>query len=300
MSHSTELITANLMTGGPDRIRTDDLRRVRRLMNSSEFTTATTEFEQFLRVDLNQSERTIQGHKWQIKRFLNWLGDRPISVEELRNYLALFQNKSVSTRANALKSLRVFFNHFLHRSDLVESFKFPKRSFQPRQLPTKEDLRRFFDALENDRDKAVFLVLASSGLRKGELLSLTKDNLNLETRTIIPRNAHENGTTKNSWISFFNQEALDYLKRSKLSTFPSDSTIRRAFKRANQETGLKITPQTLRFWFANELGRLGVADRFIDAFQGRTPRTVLARHYSDFSPERLREVYNEVNLTVLS
>jgi len=300
MSHSTELITANLMTGGPDRIRTDDLRRVRRLMNSSEFTTATTEFEQFLRVDLNQSERTIQGHKWQIKRFLNWLGDRPISVEELRNYLALFQNKSVSTRANALKSLRVFFNHFLHRSDLVESFKFPKRSFQPRQLPTKEDLRRFFDALENDRDKAVFLVLASSGLRKGELLSLTKDDLNLETRTIIPRNAHENGTTKNSWISFFNQEALDYLKRSELSTFPSDSTIRRVFKRANQKTGLKITPQTLRFWFANELGRLGVADRFIDAFQGRTPRTVLARHYSDFSPERLREVYNEVNLTVLS
>jgi len=252
-------------------------------------------------VDLNQSERTVQGHLWQIKRFFEWLGPREfVSVDDLRGYLAKFQDKSPSTRANALKSLRVFFNHFLHRPDLVDSFKFPKRSFQPRQLPTKEDLRRFFDALENNRDKALFLVLASSGLRKGELLSLTKDDLDLETRTIIPRNAHENGTTKNSWISFFNQEALDYLKRSKLSAFPSDSTIRRAFKRANQKTGLKITPQTLRFWFANELGRLGVADRFIDAFQGRTPRTVLARHYSDFSPERLKEVYNKTSLAVLS
>jgi len=30
---------------------------------------------------------------------------------------------------------------------------------------------------------------------------------------------------------------------------------------------------------------VGVPDRYVDAFCGRVPRTVLASHYTDFSPE---------------
>jgi intergrase/recombinase len=44
---------------------------------------------------------------------------------------------------------------------------------------------------------------------------------------------------------------------------------------------------------------LGVPDRYVDAFQGRTPKTVLARHYSDFRLEKMREVYEKANLRVL-
>jgi intergrase/recombinase len=54
----------------------------------------------------------------------------------------------------------------------------------------------------------------------------------------------------------------------------------------------------LRFWFANEMARLGVPDRFIDAFQGRIPRSILARHYTDFSLENLKAVYEKAGLRV--
>jgi integrase len=91
---------------------------------------------------------------------------------------------------------------------VVESFKFPKRTYTPKTVPSKEDLRRFFDALENDRDRAFFLLAATSGLRRNELLSLTLGDLDLENRTIIPKNAHQNASTKNSWCSCFNTEAL--------------------------------------------------------------------------------------------
>jgi len=267
-------------------------------------------FERFLRIDLNLASRTIRKHLWEIGRLLKWLGSRQesVSVDDLRSYLVLFQDKSPATKANVLKSLRVFFNHFLHRPDLVESFHFPKESFTPRQLPNKGNLRRFFDALDNDRDRAFFLLAASSGLRRSELLSLRPDGLNLGNRTVIPKNAHQNASTKNSWISLFNNEAETYLRRY-LEKRKNDSNelwqvgetaFRKAFKKASQRSGVKLTPQVLRFWFANELGRLGVADRFIDALQGRTPRSILARHYSDFSPERLREVYDKANLTVLA
>ncbi|NJD77357.1 MAG: hypothetical protein FIB08_09725 [Candidatus Methanoperedens sp.] len=37
-------------------------------------------------------------------------------------------------------------------------------------------------------------------------------------------------------------------------------------------------------------------DRYVDAFCGRVPQSVLARHYSDFSPEVLKEIYDKANL----
>jgi len=52
---------------------------------------------------------------------------------------------------------------------------------------------------------------------------------------------------------------------------------------------MRITPQILREWFAREMGRLGVPDRHVDAFCGRVPRSVLARHYADFNLEKLKE-----------
>jgi hypothetical protein len=36
-----------------------------------------------------------------------------------------------------------------------------------------------------------------------------------------------------------------------------------------------------------------------DAFCGRVPRSVLARHYTDFSPERLKRIYDGAGLRVL-
>jgi len=40
--------------------------------------------------------------------------------------------------------------------------------------------------------------------------------------------------------------------------------------------------------------------RYVDAFCGRVPRSVLARHYTDFSPEKLKEIYEKAKLKVLS
>jgi integrase len=268
-------------------------------------------FERFLRIDLNQAERTVQGHLYLIRHFLDALAGKDpsqITTEEIRTYLSRFQDKSASTRANLLKSLKRFYCDFLKMPQVVESFKFPKRTYTPKQVPSKEDLRRFFDALENDRDRAFFLLAASSGLRRNELLSLTIDDLGLENQTIIPKNTHQNASTKNSWVSCFNLEAQTYLMHY-LEDRPEsidrglwlvgETAFRKAFNKANKKTDLHITPQILRFWFANEMSRLGMSDRIIDAIQGRTPRSILARHYSDFSVERLKESYDKANLRVL-
>lgn len=45
-----------------------------------------------------------------------------------------------------------------------------------------------------------------------------------------------------------------------------------------------------------EMGSLGVQDRYVDAFCGRVPQSILARHYTDYSPERLKEIYDRADL----
>jgi integrase len=109
-------------------------------------------------------------------------------------------------------------------------------------------------------------------------------------------------------VSFFNEECKqaleDYLSTRKDSNprlFPFECLkFYKMWKEAREESGLDITPQVLREWFACELGRLGVPDRYVDAFCGRVPRSILARHYTDYSPDRLKEIYDKAGLNVLN
>jgi len=48
------------------------------------------------------------------------------------------------------------------------------------------------------------------------------------------------------------------------------------------------------------MGRLGVPDRYDDAFCGRVPNSVLAKRYSDFAPEELLEIYGKAAIKILS
>jgi len=138
-------------------------------------------------------------------------------------------------------------------------------------------------------------------------LDLTMDQIDLEQRAILP---NKSSSTKRTWYSFFNSECQEALVRYLMirqdpkrggRLFPFRNAYRGVvFRIAHHKTGLHITPQTLRFWFANEMARLGVPDRFIDAFQGRIPRSVLARHYTDYSLENLKAIYDRAGLKVLS
>jgi len=71
------------------------------------------------------------------------------------------------------------------------------------------------------------------------------------------------------------------------------------WKSAREKTGLNISPQKLRQWFCSEMLRLGVSETYVDAFCGRVPKSVLARHYTDFSPQKLEAVYTKPKMKIL-
>jgi integrase len=207
-----------------------------------------------------------------------------------------------------LKALRVFYRDYLGKPEVIEGFKFPNRPFKPKRIPSKNELQEFYKFLKDPLAKAIFLFFATTGLRRKELFNLKIKDVDFEKRMIIPEK--DPSRTKMSWITFYNDEAekalREYLGSFKdldrdRRIFPvSEAYFRKKCKAFERKTGIRITPQILREWFACEMGRLGVPDRYVDAFCGRVPRSVLARHYTDFSPEKLKEIYDKANLKVLS
>jgi len=119
---------------------------------------------------------------------------------------------------------------------------------------------------------------------------------------IIP-GALSTGSTKKSWISFYNDEAavlIDStgLPNKSLCDWRKD-TLNHVFKKVHVKTGIRVYPHLLRSVFAREMSLAGVPDRYIDAFCGRVPSSVLARNYTDYSPEVLRQLYEKANIRIL-
>lgn len=96
---------------------------------------------------------------------------------------------------------------------------------------------------------------------------------------LIPKN--HNGENKQAWISFYNEETAELIGDELEPFKTSRNTIAHVFKATAKKTGLNISAQPLRAIFAREMNLKGVAYRYIDAFCGRVPQSVLARNYTE-------------------
>jgi len=259
---------------------------------------------------LQLTESTAEVHARLIKRFLNFVKKEPRTVtrEDIRQYLmGIKKSMAPSTYKNILASLKRFYRDFLGMQGLVETFKFPELSFKPIEVPSKTELQAFYQAVKTPRARALFLIYATSGLRHSEVLSLDRSKeIDFEKRMLRPRKGENQ--SKHVWLSFYNGEAEKALNEYLSSRRDSDPRlfpickrhVLRIFKKGREATGIKVTPQVLRDWFCCEMGQLGVQDRYVDAFCGRVTKSVLARHYTDYSPERLKRIYDKANIKVLN
>jgi integrase len=148
-----------------------------------------TRFREFLKVDLRRSDKTAYEHTYYIRKFLNELLKpvESVTVEDVRDYLKNLKISSAQYK-NILMSLKVFFRDFLKMPEVVSSFKFPHQIFKPKQILCKEQLKRFYECLETPKEKALFMLYATTGLRRDEILSLRPEDVDFDKRMITPDN----------------------------------------------------------------------------------------------------------------
>ena len=252
----------------------------------------------------------MKRHCQNMKRVLRYVG-KPVektNKNDLRVFLRGLKDRvDSSTYKNYLASMKRFYRDFLERKGLVDSFQFPTIEIKPKIIPKKKVLRQVYRELKTQRNRALFLMFASSGLRHGEVLGLNRyADVDYEKRMLKPKK--EGNQSKHVWVSFYNteceRELNGYLNRREdddKRLFPiSRKQVHRILEHACEQAGAdKITPQQLRVWFSMQMAELGVQDRFVDCLCGRTPKSVLAKHYTDYSPERLKRIYDKAGLKVL-
>ena len=271
-------------------------------------------YEVFELDELKLEQTTIDNQKSSIRNYLNFSNGN-ITKETVTQYLD--SNESDSWKSNQLKALRRYTRNFLKLGNWTEDFHFRAGNNIPKikQLPTDDQLITFLNKLPTAEIRIIFLMLLNSGLRIGEVLSLRIKDVEFWDYSIDATQIHK-GQTKHSWFSFFTEQTAEFLAEYVKNTHQLDSedysdnnyridsdlllftvskrTVQQSFQRVSKELDFEINPHLLRSVFTNRCTKSGIKDKYIDAFCGRTSKGVLAKHYTAYSVDSLKEEYEKV------
>ncbi len=109
------------------------------------------------------SRKTALLYRSKVSAILKY-ADNEVTADKLRAFLKTIDNRGYAN--NYVKAAKKYFRDYMKQGEIVESFKFVSCDPPPSRLFTKAELREFYHALEKQRDRAVFLMFASSGRRQ--------------------------------------------------------------------------------------------------------------------------------------
>ena len=253
-------------------------------------------YKEFAVNELGLNTDTVKNQKSAIRGFLNH-SQGVINKDTVTEYLK--SNDSSSWKSNQVKALRKFIRDYLQLGNWINEFVFSREKAKIKNaIPTNEQLALFCSKLDYE-NQIIFLILVTSGLRIGEVLSLDIDDVNFDTNMIDASKVHKTNT-KSSWISFMTSQVSEYVQSYVESSYTdklfsvSYKTVQENFQKISEETGIKIKPHLLRTVFTEKCTQAGLEEKYIDAFCGRMSQNVIRKHYTDYSPEAMRKHYDKV------
>jgi len=140
------------------------------------------------------SEKTLKYYQTTIDALVSFLGKnvRHILTEDLRIYLTKYQKRHQSSRVTIDNIRRILSSFFSWLEDEDYIIKSPvrrihkvKTSSSIKETYSDEALEKMRDSCEEPRDLALIDMLASTGMRVGELVLLNRDDINFEERECV-------------------------------------------------------------------------------------------------------------------
>ena len=140
------------------------------------------------------SEKTLSYYRKTIDAMLDTIGKMPqrITTDEIRQYLMNYQMERQSSKVtidNIRRILATFYSWLEDEDYIVKS---PVRRIHKvktakviKETYTDEALEQMRDNCESLRDLAIIDLLASSGMRVGELVALNRDDINFYERECV-------------------------------------------------------------------------------------------------------------------
>ncbi len=271
------------------------------------------EFLEYLEIEKGCSPLTIREYKHYLKRFYNWvIEDSPtikpedINLEIVRRYRLYLAHLRASndlpleriTQSYHIVALRAFLRYLLVQRDMPtlspDKIELPKQSARSITFLNLEQIDRLLNSPKiatnvGLRDRTILETLFSTGLRVSELVSLNRDQIDLERKEFGVR-----GKGNKLRVVFLSDTAAEWIERylkSRQDNFKplfirhsgnvdirnngegmrlTARSIQRIVAKYAKRAGLPIeaTPHTLRHSFATDLLISGADIRSVQEMLG--------------------------------
>ena len=252
-----------------------------------------------------------------------------ISKDSVRDYVRILREDrklSMSTIENHLSCISSFLDYLVYE-EIIESnvalavrkrylrrYKSDDSEAQSRKLITVEELKTLVNSIMIPRDKAIIMLLAKTGIRRGELVSIDVNDVDLVGLKVKLKPKAK----RSNRVVFFDEECArvlqDWLivrKRNAREGVPAlfttetggrldRSGVYQAVTRHAARMGLydekstrledHFTPHCLRHWFTTYLRRNGMPREMIQELRGDVRKEAIDIYYH-IDEEQLRRTY---------
>ncbi len=296
------------------------------------FAKAKTDFLEYLEIEQNRSQKTIQNYDHYLTRLIDFAGDIKVSNidPELIRKWRLWLNRlgtntsdelGKATQNYHLIALRSFLKYCAKRdipalsADKVELARTRRKQVT---FLNEEELERLFaqpdlSTLGGLRDRAIMELLFSSGMRVSELVGLNRDQINLKRREFMVRGKGQKdrpifvSPEAAKWVEHYLSKRDDTAKplfvrysgqkRVDLTGNFHRLTVRsvqRSIARAALLAGITkhVSPHTLRHSFATDLLMNGADLRSVQALLGHS-NIATTQIYTHVTDPHLKSVHEK-------
>ena len=289
-----------------------------------------TDFLEHLEIEQNRSQKTISNYDHYLRRLVEFTDDCDIAkldAEMVRQWrLHLNRTKDVNgneltktTQNYHLIALRSFLKYLAKRDiKALDSAKIELAKVTRPQVTFLDtgEVERLLAAIDTSnpvglRDRAVIELLFSGGLRVSELVSLNRDQINLERREFMVR-----GKGQKDRPIFISPQAADWIGRyletrkdpgkpllihysgsqddaeDGMYTRLTVRSVQRLVKRYSKAAGITkdVTPHTLRHSFATDLLQNGADLRSVQGLLGHA-NIATTQIYTHITDPQLKSVH---------
>ena len=285
------------------------------------------EFQNYLQVDRGLSENSVFSYGYDLKKFqqyldLNKKNFLKVTTADISDYLKEQKTKNISTRssARAVAALRQFYNYLKEEKQVDEN---PADTIETpeihKSLPeylTIEEVEELFSSIQEDdiyelRDKAMFELMYSSGLRISETCNLRVIDMDTQNMLVNVRGkggrdrlvpfGEKSYTILKKYMEEGRKNILknresDYIFISKKSENINRKSAWRLLKKYLERTSITkvVTPHTFRHSFATHLIENNADLRSVQKLLGHIDisTTQIYTHIASKTLEKAHEKYH--------
>ena len=202
------------------------------------------------------TEKTIESYEWALKKMLTlYPQELPSARGDINDIFTANSHLSQESRKDLWSRLRTFWR-WMEEENLAQNpmknIATPRTGEKQPQALTDDAIDLLLDAAESDRDLAILSVLLDTGIRVGELTSLTRESIRQHGLAVkgktgermVPVSAgvmellKRQGDHRGIWIGL----------RGRMTTSGLQNVVRRCMRRAGFDVP-KIGPHSLRHTF---------------------------------------------------